>query len=63
MKSVTQMAKSMIGLLRLKKAGVKSSKNTYIGKRVHIVNGKYLTIEENVSIRPYVDLFVSVDGG
>lgn len=63
MKSLKQIAKSMVGFLRLKMARVKPPKNTYIGKGTHIVNGKCLTIEENVSIRPYVDLFVSIDGG
>lgn len=56
--NIKKVAQNMIGSLRSRKNGVKvPNGGVYIGRRVHIVNGKKIELGKNVAIRPDVDLF------
>ena len=49
--------KHFLGRLRCMKSGVSHRGGIYIGKNVHIENGKKIKLGHNVSVRPDCDLF------
>jgi acetyltransferase-like isoleucine patch superfamily enzyme len=53
------LIKQILGFIRCLTKGIKYQKRVYIGRHVHIINGKNLKIGTEVQIRPDVDIFVT----
>lgn len=49
--------KHLVGYIRGKLRGIKSTRNIYIGKDVKILGGSKISIGKDVCIRPHVDLW------
>ena len=52
-----RMAKNLLGTVRCWLAGVKAGRDVYVGSRVHIVNGRHVTLADGVQVRSSCDLF------
>ena len=57
-----QIVKNALGAVRCRLAGVTAGKGTYVGSRVHFVNGKNVTMADDVQVRPGCDLFAGGGG-
>lgn len=57
-----KIIKDALGLVRCRLACVKSGKGVYIGSCVHFVNGKNVTLADDVQVRPGCDLFAGWQG-
>lgn len=52
-----QFIKGAFGTVRCRFAGIKAGKGVYVGSRVHIVNGRNVSLADGVQVRPGCDLF------
>ena len=55
--NLKRIVKNFLGFCRCIIAGVPYPGDVYVGRHVHIENGKRIALGRNVSIRPDVDLF------
>lgn len=59
---IKQFFKSVLGAVRCCLAGVKAGERVYVGSRVHFVNGKNISLADEVQVRPGCDLFAGGGG-
>lgn len=57
MKLFKRLMKHLLGRMRCAVNGIQCQNGIYIGYHCHIRGGKNITLGENVSIRPFTDLF------
>lgn len=57
--NIKQRIKYLIGAIKCHLKNIKTHESVYIGKNVHIANGKNIVLGADVQIRPYCDIFAA----